>query len=237
MAAPRRLLACLKVLRSSVRPLVSSRKPPVHKPAKWTSVLYTSVASLTGGASLCAIPFREAESLSHDTLIRRAVSLATDSSSTLLSQTTLALIDAIMDYSKAVHTLIALQKRYLESLGKLSPVEEDKIWQVIISQRAQVKHHQDECHRFESSWIGAVKLCETAAEVAFSSGADHASVTVRTNIQLALSQVEEAQKLSEDANKKLTEAKVMEVERMTQYATTLQSNDEEDVPEAYLRED
>lgn len=68
-------------------------------------------------------------------------------------------------------------------------------------------------------------------------GADHASVTARTNIQVAQSQVEEAQKLSVDADKKLAEAKVMEVERMTQYSASLQNNDEEEVPEAYLRED
>lgn len=37
-----------------------------------------------------------------------------------------------------MHTLIALQKQYLESLGKLSPAEEDKIWQVIVGQRAEV---------------------------------------------------------------------------------------------------
>lgn len=39
---------------------------------------------------------------------------------------------------QAVHTLISLQKRYLDSLGRLSPAEEDTIWQVIIGQRAQV---------------------------------------------------------------------------------------------------
>lgn len=39
---------------------------------------------------------------------------------------------------QAVHTLIALQRRYLTSLGKLSPAEEDSIWQVIIGQRAKV---------------------------------------------------------------------------------------------------
>lgn len=69
-------------------------------------------------------------------------------------------------------------------------------------------------------------------------GADHASITVRTNIQVALSQVEEAQKLSMDADKKLAEAKVMEVERMAQHTASLQnSDDEEEVPDAYLRED
>lgn len=57
---------------------------------------------------------------------------------------------------------------------------------------------------------------------------------MRTNIQLAQTQVEQSQKLSADADKKLTETKVMEVERMAQHAA---SSDEEEVPDAYLRED
>lgn len=66
------------------------------------------------------------------------------------------------------------------------------------------------------------------------SGAENASITVRTNLQLAQSHVEEAQKVSRDAEKKLAETKVMEVERMTQHQG---SNAEEETPEAYLRED
>lgn len=68
-------------------------------------------------------------------------------------------------------------------------------------------------------------------------GAEHASITMRTNIQVAQTQVEEAQKLSADADKKLTETKVMEIERMSQYSASLESNTDEEVPEAYLRED
>lgn len=69
-------------------------------------------------------------------------------------------------------------------------------------------------------------------------GAEHASITVRTNIQVAQAQVEEARKLSADADKKLAETKVMEIERMAQYAASSQdNNDEEEVPDAYLRED
>uniref|UniRef100_A0A3Q3FGY6 Direct IAP-binding protein with low pI n=2 Tax=Kryptolebias marmoratus TaxID=37003 RepID=A0A3Q3FGY6_KRYMA len=216
-------------IRSSAR-FLFSLKPAVRKSTK---LLYSGVASLAVGGVLCAVPFRQVEHLSHDSLVRRAASLVTDSSSTFLSQTTLALIDSITEYSKAVHTLISLQKRYLASLGKLTPVEEDSIWQLIIGQRAEVNNRQEACRRFESTWVIAVKLCETAAEAAYVSGAEHASVTARTNIQLAQSQVEEAQKLSQDAEKKLVETKVMEVERMAQQAASV----EEEMPEAYLRED
>ncbi|XP_074496621.1 diablo IAP-binding mitochondrial protein-like [Sebastes fasciatus] len=236
MAALRRITSVFRLLRSSACVLFSSRKAAVHKAGRWSTIVSTGCLSVGGG--LCATPFRQVENLSHDSLIRRAASLVTDSSSTFLSQTTLALIDAITEYSKAVHTLIALQKRYLESLGKLTAAEESTIWQVIIGQRSEVSDRQDECKRFESTWVNAVKLCETAAEAAYTSGAEHASITVRTNLQVALSQVEEAQKLSMDTDKKLAESKVMEVERMAQYVASLQSNsDEEEVPEAYLRED
>ena len=62
-------------------------------------------------------------------------------------------------------------------------------------------------------------------------GAKQASITVRTNIQVAQSQVEEARKLSADADKKLAETKVEEIQRKAKYASFSEE------PEAYLRED
>lgn len=69
------------------------------------------------------------------------------------------------------------------------------------------------------------------------SGAEQASITVRTYIQVAQSQVEEARKLSEDANKKLAETKVEEIQRMAEYAAFQEYNGEHELHEAYLRED
>lgn len=68
-------------------------------------------------------------------------------------------------------------------------------------------------------------------------GAEQASINVRTNIQVAQSQVEEARKLSEDADKKLAETKVEEIQRMAEYAASLENSEEHEVHEAYLRED
>ncbi|CAB1427331.1 unnamed protein product [Pleuronectes platessa] len=98
MAAVRRGAAYF--LRSSARVLFNCKNTTVHKPRKWTNGLYTSFASLAVGGGLCAVPFKQVEQLSHDSLIRRAASLVTDSSTTFLSQATLALIDAIDEYSK-----------------------------------------------------------------------------------------------------------------------------------------
>lgn len=60
---------------------------------------------------------------------------------------------------------------------------------------------------------------------------------MRTNIQVAQSQVEEAQKLSAEAEKKLAETKVEEIQRMAEYAAFLEDRDGPEVHEAYLRED
>lgn len=54
----------------------------------------------------------QVENLSHDSLIKRAASLVTDSSSTFLSQTSLALIDAITEYSKVSFDCVVNLFRY-----------------------------------------------------------------------------------------------------------------------------
>ncbi|XP_023260016.1 diablo homolog, mitochondrial-like [Seriola lalandi dorsalis] len=234
----RRGAACIRVLSSSEGVVFSSRKAGVQNSGEWTNTAHMSIAPLSVARGLCAVPFtQQVENLSHDSLIRRAASVVTDSSSTFLSQTTLALIDALTDYSKAVHTRIALQKRYLASVGKLTPAEEDLLQQAIKGQRAEVGDRLNECKRFESSWISAVNLCKLVAEAAYTSGAEHASITVRTNIQVAQLQVEEAQKMSVDAEKKLAETKVEEIQRMAEYAASLEDSEEHEVHEAYLRED
>ncbi|XP_077422741.1 diablo IAP-binding mitochondrial protein-like [Vanacampus margaritifer] len=233
MAALGRGATFLRLLRSNAQVLCKRSKPVGRALARWRSVV-TSVAAVSGG--LCAVPFTQVPSLAHESLIRRAASLVTDSCSTFLSQTTLALIDAVTEYSKAVHTLLALQKRYLASLGNLSQTEEESIWQVMIGQRAQVSDRQEECKRFEAVWTSALHLCATAAEAAYTSGAEHASISMQSNIEVVRSQVEEARKSSRDADKKLAEAKALEIQASARRAAALEKS-EDDVPEAYLRED
>lgn len=60
---------------------------------------------------------------------------------------------------------------------------------------------------------------------------------MRTNIQVAQSQVDTARKLSADADKKLAETKVEEIQRMAEYAAFRENSEEYEVHEAYLRED
>lgn len=237
MAALRRGVTCLSYLRNSTIVLINKR-PIRQRLGRLTDATHTSIVSLSVGTALGAVPvqLQQVENLTHESLVQRASSMVADSANTYLSQTTQALVDSLTQYAKALHTLIALQRRYLSSLGKLTPAEEDSIWQVIIGQRVEVGDRLDECNRFETNWINAVSLCEMASEAAYKAGAKHASVTVKTNLNIAKSQVEETRKLTQDAEKRLTDAKADEVQRMAEYAALLERWDG-DLNEAYLRED
>nr|XP_057936255.1 diablo IAP-binding mitochondrial protein-like isoform X2 [Doryrhamphus excisus] len=226
---PRGRAACSRIL-SSACAYTSSRKATNRNTVQWKEAAHTSTASLSPS-------IQQTEQLTYCSLIRRAASVVTDSTSTLLSQSTLALMDAFANYTKALHTRIALQRRYLVSLGKLSPAEEDSLQQAIFKQKAEVSEQLSECKRSENTWIKAVNLCKMAAEAAYTSGAQQASITLRANVQLAQSHVDEARKLSAEADKKLAETKVEEIQRMAEYASSLEGCGEHEIHEAYLRED
>ncbi|XP_064025150.1 diablo IAP-binding mitochondrial protein isoform X1 [Pogoniulus pusillus] len=195
------------------------------------------------GVALCAVPVVEKQnsaSLSNDALIKRAVSLVTDSTSTLLSQTTYALIEALTEYTKAVYTLVSLYKQYTNLLGKMNSDEVDAVWQVVIGARVDMTAKQQEYLRLESRWMTAVRLSEMAAEAAYQSGADQASVTARSHIQLLKSQVQEVRQLSQKAETKLAEAQTEELlktqgEESSLPQDILGSTEAGDDP--YLRED
>ncbi|KAG5837562.1 diablo, IAP-binding mitochondrial protein a isoform X1 [Anguilla anguilla] len=231
-----RSVACVGFLRNAARVAGGSRSTR-QGVAQLPVMVRKNWISFSVGGGLCSVPFsQQVESLSHESLIRRASSLVADSANTYLSQTTLALVDSLTQYSKALHTLIALQKRYMNSMGKITPAEEDSIWQVIIGQRVEVGDRLDECKRFEGNWMNAIHLCELAAEAAYSAGVEHASTTTRSNLQVAQSQVEQVRKLSLDAERKLAETKVEEIKRTAAFANAMERMTE-DIPEAYLRED
>ncbi|XP_045222093.1 diablo IAP-binding mitochondrial protein isoform X3 [Macaca fascicularis] len=152
------------------------------------------------GVTLCAVPIAqksEPHSLSSEALMRRAVSLVTDSTSTFLSQTTYALIEAITEYTK-------MSSKHQEYL------------------------------KLETTWMTAVGLSEMAAEAAYQTGADQASITARNHIQLVKLQVDEVHQLSRKAETKLAEAQIEELRQKTQEEGEDRAELEQ---EAYLRED
>ncbi|XP_044245777.1 diablo IAP-binding mitochondrial protein isoform X3 [Ursus arctos] len=145
------------------------------------------------GVTLCAVPIAqklEPHSLSNDALMRRAVSLVTDSTSTFLSQTTYALIEAITEYTKAVYTLISLYRQYTSLLGKMNSQEEDEVWQVIIGARVEMTSKQQEYLKLETTWLTALGLSEMAAEAAYQTDTPKKS-TLKKAIKLARERTKE----------------------------------------------
>lgn len=201
-------------------------------------------AALGFGVALSAIPIAQKygpSSLSNEALIRRAVSLVTDSTGTLLSQTTYALIDALTEYTTAVYTLVSLYQKYTHLLGKMNTNEEDAVWQVIIGARVEMAAKQQEYLKLESRWMSAMRLSEMAAEAAYQSGADQASVSTHNHIQLVKTQVQEVRQLSQKAETKLAEAQTEELlplkEKEPPLSDGQQGSSTGETHDAYLRED
>lgn len=67
-------------------------------------------------------------------------------------------------------------------------------------------------------------------------GANEASATTQSNLQVAQSQVEQVRQLSLVAERKLAETKAEEIQRVAEFAASMEKSGE-DMPEAYLRED
>ncbi|XP_061104180.1 diablo homolog, mitochondrial-like [Conger conger] len=236
MAAFRRSIFSFGLLRNTEQLLRSGNSAARQRLTGFPAAVRKNWISLCTAGGLCAVPFtqKQGEGLSHEALVRRASSLVTDSANTFLSQTTLALVDSLTQYVKAAHMLVALQKRYVASVTRLNPSEEHAVWEVIIRQRAEVREKRDDCKQFESTWMKAINLCELAAEAAYNAGADQASVTARSSLQVALSHVEQAQQRALEADRLLEEFRAEKAERTAHLAS---APAEEDVPEAYLRED
>uniref|UniRef100_K7G503 Direct IAP-binding protein with low pI n=1 Tax=Pelodiscus sinensis TaxID=13735 RepID=K7G503_PELSI len=187
---------------------------------------WNKVVGFGFGVALCAVPIvqkHEPTSLSNEALIRRAVSLVTDSTCTLLSQTTYALIEALTEYTKAVYTLVSLYRQYTNLLQKMNSKEMDAVWQVIIGARVEMTTKQQEFLKLESSWMTALHLSEMAAEAAYQSGADQASVAAHNHIQLVKTQVQ---------TEELINTKAEESSHPCSIAEAI-----EEVDESYLRED
>ncbi|XP_032085072.1 diablo homolog, mitochondrial-like [Thamnophis elegans] len=239
-ARSRWLWRCCRAFFGHSFPLFSSVRPQFVPGLR---APWKKMATLGFGMTLAAIPITQKHdpgSLSNEALIRRAISLVTDSTGTLLNQTTYALIDALTEYTTAVYTLVSLYQKYTHLLGKMNSKEEDAVWQVIIGARVEMTSKQQEYLKLESRWMTALRLSEMAAEAAYQSGADQASVSAHNHIQLVKTQVQEARHLSQKAETKLAEAQTEELLKLKEEEPLLANSRQavsDETEDAYLRED
>uniref|UniRef100_A0A7M4F3G8 Direct IAP-binding protein with low pI n=1 Tax=Crocodylus porosus TaxID=8502 RepID=A0A7M4F3G8_CROPO len=136
---------------------------------------------------------------------------------------------------QAVYMVVSLYQRYTTLLGKMSSQEVDGVWQVIIGARAKMTTKQQEYLKLEGFWMTALQLSERAAEAAYQSGADLASVTAYNHIQLVKTHVQEVRQLSQRAESKLAEVQTEELIKMKGEEGSQLSESSKDEP--YLRED
>uniref|UniRef100_A0A8C5LUR7 Diablo homolog, mitochondrial n=1 Tax=Leptobrachium leishanense TaxID=445787 RepID=A0A8C5LUR7_9ANUR len=221
---------------------------PVSQRGTFVNILRSSCRRMLPvgvGAALCAVPVgqRYEPALSTESLIKRAASLVTDSTQTFLSQATYALVESLTEYTKAVYTLVSLQQKYTALIDKMNANEESAIWQVIVGARVQMTNLKERYLKYDSCWQRAVSISEMAAEAAYQAGADEACVGVRNHIQLVQTQVSESRELALKAEGKLAAAQTEEI-RKSLAEDKDRSPDggspriiEEEMPEAYLRED
>ncbi|RXN26993.1 diablo mitochondrial-like protein [Labeo rohita] len=99
----------------------------------------------------------------------------------------------------------------------------------------KVIDRRKDCKRFESCWMMALKLSEMAGEAAFNAGADQATVTAQNSRQLAQSQVEQVRQLIPETERQLKDSKAEHSVRLQNALST--AMEDEDIPDAYLRED
>ncbi|CAN0172400.1 diablo IAP-binding mitochondrial protein isoform X1 [Lampetra fluviatilis] len=248
--------AALRLLRWSV--LVPPKRSSFHV---WARRLLgprlLGTAGALAGASLCAVPvfpIPEANSLSQETLLKRAASLATDGATAFLSQAALALLDSLDRYTKALHTMGSLSQQYVDLMAQLSSKDEESVWNLIVEARADVIRRQEECQKMEETWTAALYLSKGAAEAAFKAGVETAAKVALTHLQLLQEQLEEAHALARAAETKVAKVQVGEIQRTALLAKQREAGSkgssspqakssqlaylqEEELPEQYLRED
>ncbi|KAI4886826.1 hypothetical protein NFI96_018392, partial [Prochilodus magdalenae] len=151
-----------------------------HRLSRLPSLVTRNWISLGITGGLCAVPFVQ-DQVSHEALIRRASTLVTNSANTYLSQTTLALVETLAEYTNTIHTLITVHRSYVANINKLNPTQEDTIWQMIVSKRQEIIDRKKACEKFEEDWTTAVNLSKLAAEAAFNAVLQLTWVSVTTS--------------------------------------------------------
>ncbi|XP_070565583.1 diablo IAP-binding mitochondrial protein-like [Ptychodera flava] len=199
--------------------------------AYFNSRKFWSLMTVGTGVSICAqvvkpvdekdqdkpkLPTVDPSTLTNATLIRNAASLTVDSASTLLSQTVLALNDALEDYARGMYTTVKLMEHEMQVLG--DEASQDKVWQLIIKSKSDLEERKLAVEQLESMFHFAVKVMESASVAAFQSGCDIAAMAAGERIHQAEMQIENARKIVQQAKDKLTTTQAQSVEATTKHA-------------------
>ncbi|KAK3580905.1 hypothetical protein CHS0354_008195 [Potamilus streckersoni] len=153
--------------------------------------------------------------LSTEYLIKSASVATVDSASALLTQTTVALVQAEKEYVQALFALTVLIEYKLKILG--DETEENRIWNLIIEARALVKQAKLKKDNLELLMSIVKNLMTSAAEAAYLSGAEYAGISAGERLHSAERHVS-AMSESEAAEAKLQEVQIRSIGVETKHA-------------------
>ncbi|KAI8486477.1 hypothetical protein Bbelb_357120 [Branchiostoma belcheri] len=150
--------------------------------------------------------------LTHQYLMKSAAAMTVDSAITLLSQTTMAIIHLEQEYAKIVSTLTSLLEYETLVLG--NPAEEERVAQLIIQQRVELEDKRRELQNIEVALVAVQRLIESAAEAAYQTGAEAATVAAQERLQLAQNQIELVRTESRQADQKLNQLQTQTIHKV-----------------------
>ncbi|XP_078589110.1 diablo IAP-binding mitochondrial protein-like [Branchiostoma floridae x Branchiostoma japonicum] len=150
--------------------------------------------------------------LTHEYLMRSAAAMTVDSAITLLSQTTMAIIHLEQEYAKIVSTLTSLLEYETLVLGNAP--EEERVAQLIIQQRVELEDKRRELQNIEVALLAVQRLVESAAEAAYQTGAESATVAAQDRLQLAQNQIELVRNQSRQADVVLNQLQTQTIHKV-----------------------
>uniref|UniRef100_A0A4W5LR58 Uncharacterized protein n=1 Tax=Hucho hucho TaxID=62062 RepID=A0A4W5LR58_9TELE len=109
-----------------------------------------------------SMPFEESRNIFQSVVAKQCCSLASASCNHFF-------VDRVTGASCfifTIHTLVNLYRHYVAAASKLTPAEEDSVWQVIVLQRQEVGDMREDCKMFESNYMMVSVTAQSSLQVA-----------------------------------------------------------------------
>ncbi|XP_052285732.1 uncharacterized protein LOC127881673 isoform X2 [Dreissena polymorpha] len=191
------------------------KKLEIHKVCSYLRSV-SSCRVLPKPATLCLISVPDPGSLSREYLIKSSSIMASEHAMILLTQTTLALLQAEKEYKEALDALAFLLELKLQVLG--DPTEEARIWDIVLEGRDLVQRTRKKRDELQMLQQCTERLVDTAAEVTYMTSAEVVAVSASEKLITVNRYLRETREASVMAEARLTETEVKTIEVEGKYA-------------------
>ncbi|ESO83269.1 hypothetical protein LOTGIDRAFT_236716 [Lottia gigantea] len=158
---------------------------------------------------------KENKDLSSSALIRNGSVWAVDAATSILTQTTTALIEIEKQYIQAVYKLTDILKYKISALNK--PHEEQLIWDIILQSRGDLQEIKKKRLELELLYTSVEKLMDVSAEVAYAAGAEYASVSAGERLYSSQREIENLKLLTVNADMELRQIEAQLIEETSKH--------------------